>query len=63
MSSNANDILKGNFCVKKPVVVEPKKDETLAEDVKKRALKSLGGSMVYIERKTLVWEGNDDVDK
>lgn len=56
-----DEILKGNFKVKKPVtqkVEEPTK-ETLTQMLKKKALASLGGSMVYVEREQLNWDGHD----
>lgn len=60
-----NDFLKGNFKVKKPVVVDEKEEkenaaQTLMETVRKKALSSLGGSMVYVERTDLAWDGEDD---
>mgnify|MGYP001308321268 CR=1 FL=1 len=56
-----SDFLKGNFTVKKAVVEAPKpqQDEAkqLAETLKKQVLTSLGGSMVYMERTGLIWDG------
>ena len=55
--------LKGNFTVKHSIdqkdtdKTEDKK--TLTEKLKKRALASLGGSMVYIERTELTWHGDE----
>jgi len=34
--------------------------ERLAEELKQRALTSLGGSMVYMERTELTWDGEAD---
>ena len=56
-----DEILKGNFKIKKPVdpkFSEPEK-ETLKETLKKKALASLGGSMVYVERDRLNWDGHE----
>jgi len=60
------DVLKGNFKVKKPVHAAeddvPRQDESaqaLAERLKKAALASIGGSMVYMERTDLTWNGDD----
>ena len=52
-------LLKGNFKVKNPVVLaENKQKETFQEEYRRRALASIGGSMVFMERTTLVWEGD-----
>jgi hypothetical protein len=60
-----DDILKGNFKVKNP----PKIDDTktndteghtkIAEDLRAQALRALGGSMVYVDRKTMTWNGDE----
>lgn len=58
-----DDILKGNFKVKREKMIHSTKKRgketksSIAEQLKKRALASLGGSMVYIERTKLIWEG------
>lgn len=56
-----NDFLKGNFTVKKPVIEAPalpgNEKQELVEKLKKRVLTSLGGSMVYMERTGLMWDG------
>lgn len=61
-----SDVLKGNFNVKKPVHAAEDdascRDESaqaLAERLKKAALASIGGSMVYMERTDLTWNGDD----
>lgn len=59
-----NSFLKGNFTTKKDVVekiVDASEDPMdLREALRKKALASLGGSMVYMERTDLVWDGADD---
>ena len=53
------DILKGNFQVKNPVVLQEKEAEkSFDEEYRKRVLASIGGSMVFMERTILVWEGD-----
>lgn len=37
---------------------EEKKGETFQEEYRRRALASIGGSMVFMERTTLVWDGD-----
>ena len=61
-----DDLLRGNFKVKNPVKEsdiakhEEAGHEIIAKELKKRALASLGGSMVYVERETLTWSGDGD---
>ena len=53
-----DDILKGNFKVKNPVKAESK-EQSLKEELKKKVLASLGGSMVYTERTSqFTWDGD-----
>ena len=59
-----DELLRGNFKVKNPVKesdISTNKEEgheTIARELKKRALASLGGSMVYVDRDTLTWNGD-----
>ena len=57
-----SEFLKGTFAVKKPVVEGPAgpgdKKRELAEKLKEQVLTSLGGSMVYMERTGLTWDGD-----
>lgn len=57
-----DDFLKGNFTVKNAVIeapVVPGDDkQQLAEKMKKQVLASLGGSMAYMERTDLTWDGD-----
>ena len=53
------ELLKGNFQVKNPVVLhEEKTNQSFDEQYRKRVLASIGGSMVFMERTILVWEGD-----
>lgn len=61
------EFLKGNFKVKKDVVVASTEEagkergaEGVSKELRKAALASIGGSMVYIEREALSWDGEDD---
>jgi hypothetical protein len=60
-----SDFLKGNFEVRNPVKNElaegtdKDSEQTLAERLRKAALASIGGSMVYMERTELTWNGDD----
>ncbi len=57
-------ILKGNFSVKKPVEITID-TEALGEisDYKKKALESIGGSMVFVEREQLYVDLEQDNSK
>ena len=57
-----DEILKGNFKVKRPVPdekTESKKKDSLKKELRTRALASLGGSMVYVERDRLNWDDDE----
>jgi len=57
-----SNLLKGNFTTQKIVESSSAGDEktTLADDFKKAALNSIGGSMVYVERTDLTWDGEEE---
>ena len=51
-------LLKGNYVLKKKIK-NTKAKQSPTEEYKDRVLSSIGGSMVYIEKTDLVWDGND----
>jgi len=54
-----NDFLKGNY----KVDVEIKDDQKENKDTfRENALNSIGGSMVFVERKKMVWDGEDHIN-
>ena len=58
----SDDILKGNYKIKKQIKerkISIDEQEILKKEVKERALASLGGSMVYVERDKLFWDGSE----
>jgi len=60
-----SNFLKGNFEVKNLVIEEAATEDSprneLLNELKKKVLTSLGGSMVYMERTGLAWDGlNED---
>ena len=59
-----SNFLKGNFEVKNKVSEEINKEvdqrSELVNELKKKVLTSLGGSMVYMERTGLTWDGLKD---
>lgn len=59
-----SELLKGNFSVKHKVELNEKKDEAaeFISEYRKKALESIGGSMVFVEREKLYWEDTDSKD-
>ena len=58
----SDDILKGNYKIKKQIKekeISLDEQEILKKELKERALASLGGSMVYVERDKLFWDGSE----
>ena len=58
----SDEILKGNFKIQNKIKDEKisiNKKENLKQELKERALASLGGSMVYVERDNLNWDGSE----
>jgi hypothetical protein len=57
-------LLKGNFQVKQNIEVpNEEKELNTAAEFRKKALESIGGSMVFVERKKLLWDDiNPDAD-
>jgi hypothetical protein len=61
-----SEFLKGNFKVKRPVQEAPKADDSKAsfkDEYRKKALSSVGGSMVFVEMDQLVWDGEPEAKK
>jgi len=54
------ELLKGNFKVKNPIRLEDRKEKlSVREELRSKAMASLGGSMVYMERTDLTWDGDN----
>lgn len=53
-----NDLLRGNFKVKREVTADETVDAEKAfnDEFRKKAMESIGGSMVFIEREKLFWD-------
>ena len=59
-----NELLKGNFTVKNKVKVNEKNEDTDSmNEFRKKALNSIGGSMVFVERDKLFWDDDSQDDK
>jgi hypothetical protein len=59
-----DDLLKGNFKTKHDVTgneetLSAETNQTIGEKLRKAAMASIGGSMVYMERTELTWNGDD----
>ena len=54
--------LKGNYNIKKKIIDKKETKESIEEDFRKKAINSVGGSMVFVERNKLVWDGDEDED-
>jgi hypothetical protein len=52
-----SDVLRGNFTPKKPVNVEIEEPK-LEQQFEREALKRLGGSIAFVSRKRLMWNGD-----
>jgi hypothetical protein len=50
-----SDLLKGNFQVKNKVKLKDEEAD-LDSEFRKKAINSVGGSMVFVERNKLVWD-------
>ena len=48
------DVLKGNYRVSKEIISDDKEREKGFEE---KAKNSIGGSMVFVEKKKMVWKG------
>lgn len=62
-----SEFLKGNFQVKRPVKDAPAANDgakaSFKEEYRRKALSSVGGSMVFVEMDQLVWDGETEEKK
>ena len=59
-----SELLKGNFMVKNKVEInEENEDVDTMNEYRKKALESIGGSMVFVERDKLFWDDDSMDDK
>ncbi len=55
----SEELLKANFKVKKPVQENNTvKEKGIKENLREKALASISGSMVYMDRTDLTWDGD-----
>ena len=55
-----DELLKGNYKIKKQIIDDDKNKTNVREE---KAKASIGGSMVFIEKKQMVWKGDEDESK
>ena len=57
-----SELLKGNFTVKNKVETNVENEEAQGmNEYRKKAIESIGGSMVFVERDRLFWD-NDSIE-
>ena len=52
-----DELLKGNYKIKKQIIDDDKNKKNVRDE---KAKASIGGSMVFIEKKQMVWKGDED---
>ena len=52
-----SEFLKGTYKVDKEIVDDK---ETEKDEFAEKALNSIGGSMVFVERSKMIWKGDDE---
>ncbi len=55
-----SDFLKGNYDLDKKIVVDAEESKSAKDEFKQKALNSIGGSMVFVEREKYVWDGDNE---
>ncbi len=55
-----SDFLKGNYDLDEKIVVEAEESKSAKDEFKQKALNSIGGSMVFVEREKYVWDGDNE---
>lgn len=55
-----NKFLKGTYDIEKVIVGTHETETSVEDDFRKKAINSIGGSMVFVERNRMVWDGNEE---
>jgi len=55
-----SDFLKGNYDLDEKIVDDADETNSAKDEFKKKALNSIGGSMVFVEREQYVWDGDTE---
>lgn len=52
--------LKGTYDVKTEIIEKDNDGKSLEDDFREKAINSIGGSMVFVERNRMTWDGGED---
>ena len=55
-----DELLKGNYKIKKQIIDDDKNKKNVRDE---KAKASIGGSMVFIEKKQMIWKGDEAESK
>ncbi len=55
-----SDFLKGNYDLDEKIVDDSQDTNSAKDEFKQKALNSIGGSMVFVEREKYVWDGDHE---
>ncbi len=55
-----NKFLKGTYEIEKEITGTDKTETSIEDDFRRRAINSIGGSMVFVERNKMIWDGSDN---
>ena len=58
-----SDFLKGNYDLDEKIVDDTEQSNNTKDEFKQKALNSIGGSMVFVEREQYVWDGDEEDEK
>ena len=54
-----NNFLKGTYNIKKEISEDITDNLSIEGKFREKAIASIGGSMVFVERKILIWDGGE----
>jgi len=57
-----SDLLRGNYKLAKNLENTENPADNKVDEYRKQALNSIGGSMVFVERKQMFWDGDDETE-
>jgi hypothetical protein len=55
-----DELLRGNYKIEKQIIDDAKNKKNIREE---KAKASIGGSMVFIEKKQMIWKGDENESK
>lgn len=54
------NVLKGNYQLDNPVVIEQDKNVTLEQQLENEMLKNLGGSIAFVAKQKVMWDAPEE---